>query len=132
LIALAESDGFYQIGFLPGGKTILGFAWKKGQLAVWNLKTRKIFHNWTLPRGFIKDSPPLFAASPDGKTVVISRKPHEDLAVLFDVSTGKETRTLKSPGGRILSLAFSPDGRKLACGTNDKKLCVWELVDKSR
>jgi WD40 repeat protein len=73
------------------------------------------------------------ATAPDGKTVAIAGKQgNDDMVILFDVPTGKQTGALKGPGGPILCLAFSRDGRNLACGTQDKRICVWEFGDKAR
>jgi WD40 repeat protein len=127
------SDGFQALAFLPDGKSILAFAPGKAQLAVWDVSTGKAALNWTLPAGFAKESRISFAAAPDGKTVALGGEQGDDhLVALFDVTTGKQTRALKGPCGPINCLAFSRDGRSLACGTRDKKVCVWELERKSR
>jgi RNA polymerase sigma factor (sigma-70 family) len=133
LRALPDSDGFQHVAFLPGGKSVLAFAPKKAQLTVWDVTTGKTARRGALPAGFAKEPAPVFAAAPDGQTVALGgRQGDGDLVILFDVPTGKQTRALKGPGGRINCLAFSGDGRNLACGTQNKMLCVWEFGGKSR
>ena len=39
---------------------------------------------------------------------------------------------LTSPGGRVESLAFSPDGRTLAAASADRKVWLWNLADPAR
>src|SRR5205823_5223585 len=49
------------------------------------------------------------AVSPDGKLVVAVRG--DEVAVIWDAGTGKEVRRY-----RASAVAFSPDGKLLACG----------------
>jgi dipeptidyl aminopeptidase/acylaminoacyl peptidase len=46
---------------------------------------------------------------------------------LWDVATGKELRRWPVPYSSIEALAFSPDGRSLAAGSDDQTVRVWEV-----
>jgi WD40 repeat protein/serine/threonine protein kinase len=48
-------------------------------------------------------------------------------AVDWDARTYKEFRTLKGYGRYVWKVAFSPDGRYLACGSWDSSVKVWDL-----
>jgi hypothetical protein len=50
------------------------------------------------------------------------------LVHLWEVATGKELRTFTGHRGEIRSLAFSQDGKRLASGSNDSTVLVWDLV----
>ena len=67
------------------------------------------------------------ALTPDGKTFI-----HGGLKDLFliDTSSGKVAHTFKNLGGQPFSVAVSPDGKYLACGTDSdgKKVWVWDLA----
>src|SRR5262249_11933123 len=74
------------------------------------------------------------AFSHNGKTVAVSGlgyRYHESDAVrLFDTATGKELRTIRGHTGRITALAFSPDGTRLATGSTDTTVLIWDLTAK--
>src|SRR5262249_58145143 len=66
--------------------------------------------------------------SPDGELLAA---PLDEDVVLFDARTGAYSRTLKGPGGRVVWVAFSRDGRLLAVTTWHEgwngAVRVWDL-----
>jgi Tol biopolymer transport system component len=70
------------------------------------------------------------AISPDGRTlvtggfdVVTTRNPVK--VAFWDMATGKIVRTVKSPH-RVVSLAFSPDGKWVAMTSGEKTIDLWK------
>jgi hypothetical protein len=78
--------------------------------------------------------------SPDGKTLVsgdagVERKgkriPGE--IRLWEMPSGKALATLEEPPGGLYALAFAPDGKTLAVGSNDEGLiAVWDVATRKR
>jgi WD40 repeat protein len=77
--------------------------------------------------------------SPDGKTLAAGDArfqvqcygalTEEDQTLrLFDVSTGREQATFKVPHKGITRIAFSADGKTLACGDNKGTICLFDLL----
>ena len=45
---------------------------------------------------------------------------------IWDSATGKELFALKGHAGRVASVAFSPDGQRLASGSRDQTVKIWD------
>lgn len=72
------------------------------------------------------------AISPDGKMIVtggfdVRTTQNPVKVVLWDLASGKPVKVLRSPH-RVLSLAFSPDGKSLAMTSGDKEITLWSLA----
>ena len=64
------------------------------------------------------------AYSPDGKTLVSGSA--DKTIKLWDLTNGKELRTLAGHSGTVDSVAFSPDGKTLVSG--DKTINLWDTA----
>ncbi len=66
------------------------------------------------------------AYSPDGK--ILATASSDRSIILWDVASGRITRTLKGHNGEVWALDFSPDGKLLASGSHDFTVKIWEIA----
>src|SRR5438445_3760580 len=66
------------------------------------------------------------AFSPDGR--LIASIGGDAALKLWEVSTGRELRTLKGHSAGLTSVAFSPDSKIVASASNDTKIKFWDVI----
>jgi WD40 repeat protein len=66
------------------------------------------------------------AFSPDG--LLLATASTDDVAKLWDVSTGVEVATLSGHSGTVMSCAFAPFGLLLATTSTDTTARLWEII----
>ncbi|MEG4188954.1 WD40 repeat domain-containing protein, partial [Microcoleus sp. Pol17_C1] len=64
--------------------------------------------------------------SPDGKTLASASI--DKTIKLWDVTTGKQIRTLQGHSDVVWSVSFSPDGKTLASASDDKTIKLWDVT----
>jgi WD40 repeat protein/serine/threonine protein kinase len=106
--------------FSPDGKRIITSTWSETTARIWDAESgRELF---SLPHGVAVR---MSAFSPDGRRIVTGGgdvgKPGE--AKVWDSETGRLLSTLKGHTGWVLSVAFSPDNKRIVSGAGEVK--VW-------
>ena len=126
-----RASGVLSLAISPNGQTLVNGSYDDSHLSlqetdgknikVWNLKTRKLIHNFSLGIGSVDT----VAISTDGQTFATGGLGRE--IRLWNLKTGKLIRTFSGHAGGIYALAFSPDGKSLISGSGDKSIKVWQL-----
>ena len=69
------------------------------------------------------------AWSPDGQTLAIGGA-HDNNIDLHNPNTGSHKQSLSGHSGDVRSVAFHPNGRILASGSDDNTIRIWEPVNR--
>jgi WD40 repeat protein len=114
--------GAKQLAFLPDGKSVVTTS-PGESFQVWNISIGKSI----LSHADNKVSA-LFclAVSPTGKMIATGGWPDKRIK-LWDLETGKLTGQLEHHTDEVVSLSFSPHGKKLASASLDKTVMIWTL-----
>lgn len=112
-------SGPSSVAFAPDGRTLA--AHDTSSVYLWDVTTRRLIATVTSPDG---GEVYAVAFGPDHRTLAIGA----EAAYLWDVMTRRLTATLAIPGDIADAMAFSPDGRILAAGTNHNSVAVWDAA----
>ena len=109
--------------FAPDNQT-LAVVNVDGMGEVWNLQRKERVRYWSTGAK-VTGAPPFSALSPDGSTLAVALDSNASLR-LWNLATGQE-RLLAQTLTSCLALAFSPDGQRIAGGSNDGSIWIWNL-----
>jgi WD40 repeat protein len=131
---LAHPHYVWAVALSPDGKTAVTACWDRS-VRVWDVGAGKELRRLEHPSMVWS-----IAFSPDGRRVVTGSGNQADVKKdggffpapatetyvhLWDVGSGKELRRLKGHTGVVRTVAFAPDGRWVASGSDDGTIRIW-------
>jgi WD40 repeat protein len=118
--------------FSPDGKmlAVSGYRQREGgkylardDFAIHLYDTQTGKQRWESPTG----ERSALAFAPDGKTLAVA----DDKGLHFlDTATGKDLLRHRPVDAKVLTLAFAPDGQRIASGMNDGTILIWDARPK--
>ena len=114
----------HRLLFSPGNKHLV--ALNGASISVADLQTRKLIHSLPHLGAKVYQLNDAAAFSPDG--ILLATAASDFNLQIWNVATGKSIRTLQGHAAAVKSVAFSPDGKRLAsAGGDDRTIRLWDV-----
>jgi len=112
--------------FSGDSKALVGVIRAEESIAIWDVNTGELIRKIRAP-GDVFDE---IANSNDGKLLAVGQGefPNRSSIEVIDAFTGKSIHRLTGHKYSVFRLAFSPDGKILASGSNDSTVILWDVA----
>lgn len=119
-------DYIVSVAYSPDGKMIATGSWN-GNLQVWHAVTGETLKTIsTKHKGGVNS----LAYAPDGKTIATAGGYRDDIAQLWDTTTGVHIARLTGHTKTVSSVEYSPDGKTIATGSTDGTVRFWDAITR--
>ena len=120
LKTLPQQPGFiYSLGFTSDGRQLVAAV--RNFVKAWDLSTNK--ERWSVRAASLDLNQ--VVVSPDNRLLATASR--EGNIVIMDINKGQKLATLTGHQGWVQSVSFSPDGKTLYSGAEDKIVKIWDI-----
>jgi len=125
---IAHEDGIEAIDFSPDGTFLVsvGEDEEDWTMKFWDVETGELKTTYILENSRNVFQPNI-TFSPDGNTIAICGGWTNKTVQLWDVAAGTLKTNLQGHTDSVHNIAFSPDSRTLASGSDDRTVCLWDV-----
>jgi tricorn protease-like protein len=109
-----------KVCFSPDGKRIASNHLQDNAVRIWDVQTGKVLKRFAVPTAYC------VAFSADARRIVTGGYP-ETIVRVWDVESGMELRKYEGHTKHVLSVAFFPDGKRIASASGDGTVRIWRV-----
>jgi WD40 repeat protein len=124
--AKAHASGVQSVAFAPDGKQVASCG-DDGIVTLWNVQTLECVESMRVIDGIVN----AVAFSADGKLLLSAGHglaPSQGPPKIWDFMSDKDPVCLPRDDELLWPLCFAPDGRKLAAGSSNRSVRMWDLA----
>ena len=122
-ILRGHTDDVNGVAFSPDGRMLASVSWREPWAILWDVNSQSRIRTLSVGSAYS------VAWSPDGQTLAVGEAHYDDI-YLFNPNTGNRKQRLSGHSGDVRSVAFHPNGRILASGSEDNTIRIWEPVNR--
>ena len=122
-ILRGHTDDVNGVAFSPNGRMLASVSWGSPYVILWDVNSQSRIRTMSSGSAYS------VAWSPDGQTLAVGEA-FGDTIRLYNPNTGIRKQTLSGHSGDVRSVAFHPNGRILASGSEDNTIRIWEPVNR--
>jgi WD40 repeat protein len=125
-----EGPDTQAVAFTPDGSYLVAIDQFSDNLSFFEVPSMEFSHALDIEA---MDDALSIAIAPSGDHIAIGKAPWRGegqyVVQIHDLEDGTLLQTLSGPDGPVTTLSFSPDGERLAAGSIDNTLHLWQLSD---